>query len=474
MKKFNLLFFGIVVALLSSATYLSAQYTAIDNTTLSQTWAFMQSTDNLPRWFTRTAFQKGLAYYDGKLFVSDAKSEGKLSRIHILSPETGDSITSLLLPADSKGVNANSHLQVIDVDRMGNLYACNLQTTAQIEGKEFLVYRWTYNPETKTYNEGTIFMEYSFAGNADLTGNIRVGDYFCVYGNLDGDEGGYILAPLANNAATNKKVVKWNFQNGVMQSVQIIDMKYHATLASNGNVPYVRAYDDTKFFLDTQLGFVELYDFNGNAVAYFSGSNRSGVPGEADSPTHTGGKGTVAFKVFGREFILLAGNNSGTNKNIPAYTMQLFEITSPEKGWSSAKLLYNLPSTGFGSTVTDRNMIVPAIDLSEASNGKVRLFGLTPSNGIAAFELNVTDTSTSVDVVKENFNIRIREKVIRNGIIELMGDEVSSMALYTLDGQKLRSVSNQMQMNVGELKGLFILRIQSISGNEQSEKVLIQ
>lgn len=172
MKKIRLLIIMVVVVGLT-ITSVSGQYTAIDNTTMSQTWIYSRATENMPTWLTTTAFQKGLAFNDGKLFVADAYSEGRYNRVIVLNSLTGDSIASLYVPEGAKGVNANSYISVIDIDAVGNLYACNLQTTAQTAGKEFLVYRWAYDPETKTYGTGTIFMEYSFAGNTDVTGNIE-------------------------------------------------------------------------------------------------------------------------------------------------------------------------------------------------------------------------------------------------------------------------------------------------------------
>lgn len=466
MKKITQLF--VLIAFLAITTSVSAQtYTAVDNTTLSELWIKAQSVNpDTVKWMNYgESTQRGFVHYDGKLYFTDYK----FNKLIVVDAVNADSIGVLPLPAEAKGIRTVSGL---GVDEAGNMFACNLQTKAQLEGQEFLVYRWEYDFENNKYKNPTVFITYSFKDDPlynSEDGDVRIGDGFCVYGDLvNGD--GYILVPIAVNTKLYTKVVKWTIKAGAITKTEFINMTYHAAaITNNGTAPFIVPFNADLFYLDTHLGLPELYNMQGEAVSYFTGVEATGVYG-AQSPSNVGANGIISFEAKGRHFVVVGGNNHATGKNIPQNTAQLFELTNPETGLASAKLLYNLPDIGLGSKTNDVFRVAPQVDLIDADQGKVRIYIFAARNGFAAFEFNVQSTSVSN---VSNSEIRLQENVINNSLITFTGN-ASKVEIYSATGQKILSAMNTNQLNVSTLKGLYVVKAWDNNGITITEKVVIK
>ncbi len=467
MKKITfLMILAAVFAISFSAV--AQTYNPVDNTSLKELWLKAQSVSpDTVKWMNYSAStQRGFVHYDGKLYFTDYN----FNKLIIVDAMNADSIGILPLPTGYKGIRTVSGL---GVDEAGNMFACNLQTTAEKEGSEFLVYRWEYDFDNNRYKEPTIFITYSFKDDPLYNpedGSVRVGDGFCVHGDLvNGD--GWILVPVTSNAKLYKKMMKWTVKAGAVTKTEFIDMKYHAAaITNNGTAPFVEPYNSDLFYLDTNLGLPELYNMQGEAVSYFTGVQATGEYG-AQSPTNVGANGIISFTAKGRHFVVVAGNNHATGKNIPQNTAQLFELTDPEKGLESAKLLYNLPDIGLGSKTNDIFRVAPQVDLIDADKGKVRIYIFAARNGFGAFELIIETLGTPNN---GEISFGIKTNIIENGMIEFAGTNAKSAEIFSLSGQKMININNTSEINVSALNGVYMLRATDNEGNTINQKLIIK
>ncbi len=467
MKKITFLMVLAAVFVISFSA-VAQTYPPVDNTSLKELWLKAQSVNpDTVKWMNySSSTQRGFVFYDGKLYFTDFA----FNKLIVVDAVSADSIGVLPLPAAAKGIRTVSGL---GVDEAGNMFACNLQTTAEKVGSEFLVYRWEYDFNNNKYKEPTVFITYSFKDDPLYNpedGSVRVGDGFCVYGDLvNGD--GWILVPITTNTKLFKKMMKWTIKAGAVTKTEFIDMKYRAAaITNNGTAPFVEPYNADLFYLDTNLGLPELYNMQGEAVSYFTGVQATGLYG-AQSPTNVGANGIISFKSKGRHFVVAAGNNHATGRNIPQNTAQLFELTDPDKGLESAKLLYNLPDIGLGSKTNDIFRVAPQVDLIDADKGKVRIYIFAARNGFGAFELTIQSTGTP-NIGENGFGIATN--IIENGKIKFEGRNAKLAEIFSLNGQKIISLNNASEINVSKLNGVYMLRAIDSEGNSINQKLIIK
>ena len=148
-------------------------------------WEKSAKLTTLPPWFSNTNTERGLAYGNGKIYVSTTKYG---TRVLVLDAATGDSVGVLNMTGVSGGSGAS--IADVEVDADGAIYACNLVLTATTSA--FKIYRWA--------NDSAVPVNII----SSSTPAARLGDKFTVVGSSNNNT----LTIYAATSTTNK-VYKW-------------------------------------------------------------------------------------------------------------------------------------------------------------------------------------------------------------------------------------------------------------------------
>jgi len=297
---------------------------------------------SLPAWFGTSNSERGLAYGNGKIYVSTTKYG---TRVLVLDAATGDSVGVL----DMTGVSGGSGAAIADVevDADGAIYACNLVTTATTSA--FKIYRWA--------NDAAVPVNII----SSSTPAARLGDKFTVVGSTTNNT----LVIYAATSTTNK-VYKWTTADNGTSYLQDSITLTGVSTTSPGSTPAV-------YPLTTGLSeFV--YKSTGSQGRRF---NADGTVIDSLGSNAVGNTGSNALRYFtmnGRKYIaiyLYTGN--------PQNGIRLIDVTNQ---YSTQHLVLDY-TPGLGTTSNANGTGDVAMLLG---SGEVTFYVLATNNGIAAYK----------------------------------------------------------------------------------------
>ena len=131
---------------------------------------------------------------------------------------------------------------------------------------------------------------------------------------------------------------------------------------------------------------------------------------------------------------------------------------------ATAEIIASTPSLG-----AEYNLNGWCDVVARKSNNDVEIFALSATNGFGKFTVKDVFGITSVTSVK---NTPLHWKQLPDRII-IDDIQVSSISLYSITGQLIRTQHHQNFIKTDELKGFYILNIQPVNGKSQTAKVLI-
>lgn len=279
-------------------------------------------------------------------------------------------------------------------------------------------------------------------------------DTFNVFGNMFGN--GYILAPVSGVAVgLGDMVIRWNVKNGVANTelvpIQIKKFVPGKTAKFNDTAPRVNPISETLFYLDGQQSYATLYDMDGNLV--------DSIPTKF-FPASPGNNGVDEFSIGAHNFVVFSHGNTAVT---PPSSWAVAEL-GPGMSLSQMERLYIFPKGGMGNTSNAVRTAVPYIKV-DGNSAYIYVYGV--ANGLAAYKLTLKPTAVN-NTNASSVKLTVSGKQIR------LTEEVNSIEIFALTGQKVSSALNVSQIAAPAVNGIYLVNLKDQNGLTKIEKIVIQ
>jgi hypothetical protein len=423
-----------------------------------------------------TNYVRGMAVKNGKmLFINRDKK-----RIEVVNGLTGERETPITLAsnlftymgrnkantADSLWTAGTLTHNDIKIDNAGNVLLGNLITS---NAGRFQV--WKVN---LTDGTGTLVIDQPDLATLYPAATTMRFDAFGVWGDVT--KNAVILA--ANASATAMEVYKWIITNGVAAPPALIELDNSAAtgadlagLANLGTAPQVFPLDENYFYVDGNATFPVLCDKEGNVVDGFKATLPNSIKDSVTAPAATpktiwsmnqGHNGLCEFEVAGKYFIVMAASNTAAT---PPSTFRLFQFKDANKAFSGLTCLWTFPQAGMGAASNAYRTAMPCV---EVNGTKANIYVYTGENGYGMYEFDTAAPALGVLPLNESYVIIS----VENNRIQL-SEEVASLELYSVSGQKIASAKNISFVAAPSTKGIYIVNITDQEGNRKIQKVAV-
>lgn len=401
-----------------------------------------------PDWMGDRNRQRNMAYYDGKLYIPSTKTG---NQIVVIDAATGLLDERIDLPADPVSGGA-VEICGISITSSGKILVGNLITNSQNDN--FKVY--SLNPKTEESGfEVSLLLNYNNAGEEK---GYRCGDNIAVYGDITEDSSGYIMTANTGDLS----VLRWDIENGVVSSkpdVITLDGIYppHETVKIHYG-PVICPVDENRFILNSARMHPTLYDMDGNTLSTFDGDV---------TPQMAGISGLTHFNFKERSFIVSGTTNYITGD--PPNAIEFFEIIDGEFNFSNAVSLGGItPETGYGDANNGTYIVAMAYDITPE---EVFIYVMVPANSIACYKLTIDDATFA-----ENFSAGESLKIYPVPVTDVLyfSAEMKTIELFNYSGQLVRRTLNADKVNVGDLRGLYIVKAVNTNDQSFSEKIVVE
>lgn len=414
-----------------------------------------------PAWMGGTT-ERGMAYYNGKLYVASRKT-GK--QIVVLDAATGEQLTdeTITLP-DDPVTGGTLPINSICITPAGVMYVGNLTAnTASIDAETslanspFKVYKVTPNAGGTGYDVTTVINW----NNAGVEGapTYRLGDGLGVY--VNDEQNGYIITGDAFATPTAAFVLKWTITAGVVSAdpavIQLSEVYPAPAAGVNpklGIAPQLFPIDLELFMVDGHSTYPMLVDMTGNMVATFSGDvkpQQSGISG-------------VAYAMFKDRYFVVAPTTNHTGA--PKSAFEAFEIVGGD--FTQAVSLGILPELGLGGATNASYVSMVAMNVMA---DELFFYVMSANNGIAGFKLTL-ESGNSVPGLNENSSVTVYPVPALD--VLNFSERMASVELYNLAGQVVRKAINADKINVSGLKGSFIVKAIDQNGKPLNKVIAVK
>lgn len=410
-----------------------------------------------------TASCRGMAGKDGKILISSRAAAGigfekymNKSSILVYDGLTGALEKTIPVPDSlfhQKDAVGDTLRVVgypsndIQVDNAGNIILMSM--TINLATSPFVVAALKVDLAAGTVTQAKRVL---FKSYPDLA-TVRF-DTFNVFGNMFGD--GYILAPVSGVAVgLGDMVIRWNVKNAVANQelvpIQIKKFVPGKTAKFNDTAPRVNPISETLFYLDGQQSYATLYDMDGNLV--------DSIPTKY-FPASPGNNGVDEFSIGSHNFVVFSHGNTAV---APPSSWAVAEL-GPGMSLSQMERLYIFPKGGMGNTSNPVRTAVPYIKVV-GNSAYIYVYGV--ANGLAAYKLTLKPTAVN-NTNASSVKLTVSGKQIR------LTEEVNSIEIFSLTGQKVSSALNVNQIAAPAVNGVYLVNLKDKNGLTRIEKVVIQ
>ncbi len=447
-------------------------YVATSLYTFENLWIQSQYSSNFPTvgYGLSGTSCRGMAGKDGKILICRREAAGTLlekymnkSNILVYDGLTGDLLKTIPVPdslfhqKDAVG----DTLRVIgypsndiQVDNAGNVVLMSM--TVNVGATAFVVAALKVDLNAGTVTQAKRVLNKTYPELSSGTNLIRF-DTFNVYGDMFGK--GFIMAPVSGVlVGLSNMVLRWEVTAGKADAVNfkpITISKYvpGTTAKFNDTAPRVKPISETLFYLDGQQSIATLYDMDGNLV--------DSIP-MAARPVSVGNNGVDEFTIGTHNFVVYSHANTAPSPLVAPSSWAVSELGA---GMSLVNMsrLYIFPKGGMGATSNAVRTAVPYIDVI-GNVAYIYVYG--QANGLAAYKLTLKPTGIN-DLNSSSVTISVIENQIR------MSEEVKSVEIYSVTGQKLSSLVNVSTLNAPTSKGVYMVKIVDKSGAKKIQKVAV-
>lgn len=414
--------------------------------------------------YSATDMSRGMAVKDGKILITKRIPQTApaftLCQVLVYDGATGNLLKEVALPdtmftiKGSDGVRSQTGLPAndIQVDDAGNILIANYSDNLYAKPYQIYMIDIDFNAGTVTSVKPILnYIEPLVEG----AGTVRL-DYFGTYGDMNGK--GYIMSSVGGTVANvGNKVMKWDVVNGVATDYtdQIsINEYFPAAATGNDTGSRVTPLDENLFYLDGNASYATLYDIDGSYVDGFKSIGTSDFIKNATA----GNNGVDEFMLGGKNFMVFSYRNAtGT----PASSWAIAELDLT--GANPIKPLTVFPAAGMGA---QQNGVRTALPRIEVIGDVAHIYVYGCNNGLAYYKFSLAPSAVhNPDASK--VNITVEGNVIKTS------EQVASIEVISLTGQKMSKVSNASAVNAPATKGVYIVNIVDNTGAKKIQKVSI-
>jgi hypothetical protein len=442
------------------------------NYTFSNKWILSKNTNNYTagnELIAASGMARDMAVRNGKMLFIDRGNK----QIVVVNGETGLKEAPVVLnpslftyvgrnvanTADSIYTAGTLTYNNIKVDASGNVLVGNLITA---NTQRFQIYKI----DMATGNGTLVIDQANLANLFPLALTLRF-DYFGVWGDINTNA--VILAP--NASASAMEVYKWVISGGIVGAPTVIRLDnttlgtYFSGLESLGGNPHIFPVAADKFYVDGGGTYPTLVNNNGNVIDGFhrqpTALKDSVTVAGLSFVMNPGNNGVSEFSVGGNHFMVTSATNT---TGIPASTFRLFKFKDATKSFADIDCMWTFPQAGMGIASNAYRTALPVV----VTNGySAKIYVYCGENGFGMYEMNMNPLSTDIDKNKiKNYQIKYKKGELR------VAQTVKRLEVYTLSGQLLNAVSNNLALNVPTTQGVYIAKIITFEGAIITQKVI--
>lgn len=404
-----------------------AEYEDVEKVQISSLWTRTQSNDDENIMFTDDGiYNQGMVAVGNELYVvgrmeDSADAEVYVYRMNGLNGEILETITvapevqCLTYPGND-----------IIKDSEGNLCIVNLSIA--ITGSPLKIYQLnlkdgsvTLRAEIKLSGRGASRVDF-----VSITGNVETGNFT-------------VFAPFASN----KKVYRWVYTNGVKGKNEICNLKavYPAEEKNLGKAPFIMALNANEFYVDGNLTALTKYSFKDGQILDSFAEN------EEMQPKSMNLNGGAMFKLNSKYFMAYPMTDFSHPNG------HTFQIASSDANYSfkSLKGMWTVPANGLGKI--ENGISVADVEVAHINESTAIVYVYVPGNGIAAYKLVDTE-GAGVEGVEGDNGMEIY--TYRN--VVSFGSEVQTAEIYSVSGAIVARAENVTEMTLDVVPGTYIVK----------------
>jgi len=447
-----------------------ATYNVGANYTFENVWIQSRTAGGFPATggYSATDMSRGMAVIGGKILITKrippaVATDFTVCQVLVYDGATGDLLKTVALPdtmftvKGTDGVVSQTGLPAndIQIDDAGNILIANY--TPNLYTSPYQIYKIDIDFTAGTVTAAKRILNYKepFEG-AVAPGTMRI-DYFNVFGDVMGN--GYLMGSVGGIVVNyGNTVIKWGIVNGVTNDFmdQIIIKEYvPASATGNDTGSRVTPLSETLFYLDGQLSYATLYDMDGNYVDGF----KNNLTTDFAKNMIPGNNGVDEFMLGDKSFMVFSyRNTTGT----PASSWAIAEIDP--SGIAPINPLTVFPAAGMGSISNGVRTALPRIEVI-GDVAYIYVYGC--NNGLGAYKFAKSVPNAIDENQASNVTISLKDNKI------VVSEEVASVEVYSVTGQKMALVMNVSSIDAPVAKGIYIITIVDKAGAKKVQKVAI-
>jgi hypothetical protein len=443
MKKITLMVAAVLVAATSWA----------QNPTVSKVWEFSAAATSdaggRPTYIGSADKCRGLAFGTvGSEKILVVPTREPANAVHVIDATSGIVLRQLNISTLTGGTYL---LNDAGITTDGKILVGNL---ALGTAGSFKVYKWE---DAQSTTVPTVAI--SFPINSDAS---RFGDHFIVTGSMSNGTAKVYAASAAkvtlNTVANVQKILCWSMipdtnNPGSYIFDQANPAVLSASIINTGNAfsaPSVCPLPNGKY----------IFKGNGSNMVMLNSDGTLEGTSSLSTIVPTGGNGVKYIKT-------ITGENGAADTTYVAY----FRYGS---GFERADI-FKMPNNTFAgsawSTMTNslgangNTNGVGRVCVENNQDGSANLYVLGTNNGIGKYSVVWPSTPTSINTTKQSLKI-----TKTSSLLKVEGVAPTSIELFNTMGQKVQSVINRNELNISNLRGVHIVKV-NVNGQVSTQKI---
>lgn len=427
------------ITLLVAAVLVAANIWAVDPT-WTRVWENSATLGTNPAYIgvSNNVRGMGVGTFEGEKVVVIPTREGG-NAVKVLKASDGTEWKSLNVTGISGGTFAISDA---GVTTDGKILVTNMVNAS---ASVFKVYRWDNSTDAP-----------SVAISYTLTAAHRIGDHITVKGSITA---GTAKIYALSTALVSTKATLFRFD-----------------MVSDGNGGYV--FNNTPTIVTDQIGATGgynsidimadnkfIYKYNGSQIIKLNADGTNPNPAETTSSSivATGGNSVrflmnrPAVNVGDPDTAYVAYFRYGAGQE----RANIVKFPNGTLNSSAAAVCTYLPILGTNGNSNGAGRL--AID--DITSSSVNVYVLSTNNGIGKYSITWPSTPTSLNTIKDS--LRITKTA---SLLKVEGTIPVSIELFNTLGQKVQSVINKNELNISNLRGVHIVKV-NVNGKVSSQKV---
>ena len=232
-----------------------------------------------------------------------------------------------------------------------------------------------------------------------------------------------------------------------------------------GTAPFIAPLSANTFYVDGQATRPALYDMDGNIVSHKSFND---VPASNFDVPNTSANGVLEF-TLGTNKYLLTGLDVHNNTTAPC-TFALYKL-GDYGFFENITKLYTFPTAGFGATTNSTSSMLAFFEKVDEHTGHLYVWAYlngfaryTISNDASVINTGINDVLADQDAVAVYY---------QDGQF-VFSSEVASVVVYSITGSKVAEAANVSELAVSVPEGVYVVKATSLTGEVNTQKVLVK